>query len=130
MRYWLQQLLDRLWPSRSGPKTADESRAAYLRIAIVLVVVLAAGPELIVLMDLAALTALLEVLGGALFLTAFASGARLLLVELGRAIRSMLLPLAPLLLVVRPAVPRLEKMRVVAYVSASAAWWLVFALGF
>src|SRR5687768_16724581 len=106
MRNWFQQLLDRLWPPRSGPMADGESRAAHIRIAILLVIVLVAGPEVVVLMDLAALSALLEILGGTLFLTAFASGAKLLVVELGRAIRSMFLPLVPLFLV-RSAVPRL-----------------------
>jgi hypothetical protein len=129
MRYWFRKLLDRFLPSGSGPAKDGESRAVYYRFAVVLLIVLAIGPELVVLMDLAALTSLYEILGGALFVTAYASGAKLLAIELFRVVRKMLLPFAPLLLM-RSALPRLEKVRALMYVSAATAWSLAFAVGF
>jgi hypothetical protein len=129
MRYWFRKLLDRFRPSGSGPTKDGESQAAYYRFAVVLLIVLAIGPEWVVLIDLAALTSLYEILGGVLFAAAYASGAKLLAIELFRAVRRMLLPFAPLLLM-RSALPRLEKARVLMYVSAATAWSLAFAVGF
>jgi len=129
MRYWLRKLRDCLWPSGVGHTTGKVSRTAYYRFAVLLLIVLAIGPELVILLDLAALVSLYEILGGALFVTAYASGAKLLVVEFVRAIWNMFLPLAPLFLV-RPSLPRLEKLRVFAYVSATTAWSLAFVVGF
>jgi hypothetical protein len=129
MRHWIRILLDRFRPSGSGPAKDSESRAAHYRFAVVLLIVLAIGPELVVLMDLAALTSLYEILGGALFVTAYASGAKLLAIEILRAVREMLLPFAPLLLM-RSALPRLEKVRALMYISAATAWSLAFVVGF
>ncbi len=129
MRYWFHKLLDRFRPSSSGSTKDNESRAAYYRFAVVLLIVLAIGPELVVLLDLAAVVSLYEILGGALFVTAYASGARLLAVEFVRAVKNMLRPLAPLLRM-RSMLPSLERVRVFAYVSATTAWSLAFAVGF
>jgi hypothetical protein len=129
MRYWLSKLIDRFRLSSSGPTKANESRAAYYRFAVVLLIVLAIGPELVVLMDLAAVVSLYEVLGGALFVTAYVSGARLLAVELVRAVKNMLRPFAPLLRL-RSVLPSPERVRVLVYVSATTAWSLAFAVGF
>jgi hypothetical protein len=124
MRYQWQQLLERIWPSRSGPTTEHAFRNAILHMALLLAIALAAGPDAIAAMEL---NALLEILGATLFLTVYTSSAKLMAVEFGRAIRNMSLPLAPLLLV-RSDAPRLERMRAVAYVAANAAWWLVCVL--
>ena len=60
-----------------------------LHLAIVVVIMLAAGPEIIAAVEM---TTLLEMLGAALFLTAFWSGARLMLLNLARDAREMFAP--------------------------------------
>ncbi len=122
MRHWLHKLLERFRPSSSGP-------TAYYRFAVVLLIVLAIGPELVVLVDLAAVVSLYELLGGALLVTAYVSGARLLVVELVRALKNTLRLSAPLLRL-RYMLPSLERVRVLVYVSATTAWSLAFAVGF
>ncbi len=113
MRHWLHKLLERFRPSSSGP-------TAYYRFAVVLLIVLAIGPELVVLVDLAAVVSLYELLGGALLVTAYVSGARLLVVELVRALKNTLRLSAPLLRL-RYMLPSLERVRVLVYVSATTA---------
>jgi hypothetical protein len=129
MLNWLHKLQDRFRPSSSGPTKDKESRAAYYRFAVVMLIVLAIGPELVVLMDLAAVVSLYELLGGALLVTAYVSGVRLLAVELVRAVKNALRPFAPLLRL-RYMLPSLERVRVLVYVSATTAWSLAFAAGF
>jgi len=78
MRFLLQLLADRLWPSRRTPG-ARLDPADYFRPLIVLVIVLWCGPEVFAAADL---IALLDLLGVMLFLTAFEAGYR----SLGRAL--------------------------------------------
>jgi hypothetical protein len=96
---------------------------------VVLLIVLAIGPELVVLMDLASVVSLYELLGGALFVTAYVSAARVLAVELVRRVKNALRHCAPLLRL-RYMLPGLERVKVLVYVSATTAWSLAFAVGF
>ena len=129
MRYWIRKLLDRLRPLSSGLTPENAARTAYFRFAIVWIIVLAIGPELIVLLDLAALVSLYEILGGALFVAAYVSGAKLLALDLFMAVRNVLRPLAPLFQV-GSTMLRIERVRVFVYVSATTAWSLAFVVGF
>jgi hypothetical protein len=117
-----QTLLEDLWPSRSVPRDLLWRREALLFIAIALAISLTAGPEIIAAMEM---TTLLELLGASLFMTAFAAGARLLLMRVWTAIGRVVVP-APQLVVVRSAASAPVKAAALIYVAAHATWCLAF----
>jgi hypothetical protein len=89
-------------------RTLTTSRDGLLKLVIVAAILLAAGPELVAALEL---QILLEVLGATLFLTAFAAGARLALLNLALRFRDVVLPAAPVAFIL------------IAY----AEWWLAYA---
>ena len=66
-----------------------KNRDVWLRLLALLLIGLAAGPELGVAVEM---TTLLEILGAVAFFFAFSIGARLLLTQLAMALRNYLLP--------------------------------------
>ena len=124
MRHPWQALLELIWPSRYDPIASHERRIALLQAGIAMAIVLAAGPEIFAAMEM---TALLELLGAILFLTAMAAGAKLVALSIWSAITNIVLP-APQVAVVRSDAPAPVKALASAYVVAHAAWCLAMAL--
>jgi hypothetical protein len=89
MRAILKLMVESLWPSPSSEPASRTSREVGLRLVIILMIALLAGPDVFAAMEL---TTLLELLGATLFLLTFAVGFRVL----GRAafdsLREFLLP--------------------------------------
>jgi hypothetical protein len=119
MRHSWESLLEHLWPSRAGPHPDDARRRALLQAAIGFAIVSSAGPEIFAAMEM---TALLEVLGASLFLTAFAAGAKVAALNLWRAARNIALPAAQIYVIrSNAAVP--AKAQALVYCAVNAAWW-------
>ena len=124
MKHPWQEFLELLWPSRYDPIASRERRIALLQALIAIAIPLVAGPEIFLAMEM---TALLEVLGAILFLTAFAAGARLLAMSIWQRICRLLLP-APQMAVLRSGAPVPAKAFALMYVSVHAAWCLALVL--
>lgn len=124
MRTLWQEWRELIWSSRYDPVASHQHRIAVLEVFLGVVIAVAAGPEVFAAMEM---TALMELLGGLLFLTAMAAGARLLVADIWNAFCKLLLPV-PLAALVRPdaSVPR--KALASIYVVAIALWSLVMAL--
>jgi hypothetical protein len=124
MRTQWQDLLELIWPSRYDPIASRQYRLALLEVFLAVVIAVAAGPEIFAAMEM---TALMELLGGVLFLTSIGAGARLVALNIGHAIYRRAFPV-PLAAIVRPnaSIP----LRAVAsvYVAAIALWGLILAL--
>jgi len=123
MRHQWQALRELLWPSRFDPTASQERRIAPLHACIVIAIALAAGPEIFAAMEM---TALLELLGATLFLTAFAAGAKLVVLNMWSALCRIALP-TPQLAVVRSDASFSAKALALVYVTAHAAWYLALA---
>jgi hypothetical protein len=91
-----------------------------LRIAILALIAMAAGPEIFAAIEM---QILLELLGAALFTTAFIAGARLVLLNLRDVVSHLLFPIAQLV-VLRGDARRL----VVVYMAAHFHWWMALAV--
>ena len=116
-------LLERLWPSRSGQ--ADQGfRMGLLQVALAVLITLAAGPEIVAAMEM---TALLELLGASLFLTAYAAGARLLAVSLGRALFDIAFPAMQVVILRSDASPGV-KAAAASCVLFQVTWCLLAAV--
>ena len=76
----------------SSWRMSPARREALLKVVIVAVIFLAAGPEIIAALEL---QILLEMLGVTLFMTAFSAGAKLAFLNLVESLRNVLLPVAP-----------------------------------
>jgi hypothetical protein len=122
MRRQWQALLELLWPSRVAPTANQDRRIALLQAGIAIAIALAAGPEIIATMEM---TALLELLGATLFLTAFAAGAKLLALSMWSAFCRIALP-APQLAIVRSDASTPAKSLALLYVTAHATSCLTF----
>jgi hypothetical protein len=116
-----QSILERIWPSRSGPSASQGHRMTLLQATIAMAIALAAGPDVILAMEM---TTLLEMLGASLFLSAFAAGARLTAMRLWRTICDIALP-EPQLTVIRSDVAVPAKAQALIYCVVHAAWWLM-----
>src|SRR3982751_1980788 len=92
MRHSWQTLLELLWPSRYDPIASRARRLALLQAGIAIVIALAAGPEIFLAMEM---TAVLELLGAILFLTAMALGAKLGALSICRAIYGLAFRVPP-----------------------------------
>lgn len=89
MQTWLQTLREHIWPSRPGAtRGAVLGDSLAMPIALLLVAIVA-GPDLFVYLEL---STVLDLLGVALFLFAFAVGFRLLLLSLWQQVRSAFAP--------------------------------------
>ena len=75
----------------------SKSRETILKLLIVAMIMLSAGPELVPALEL---RILLELLGATLFMTAYAVGARFAVWSLGQNLRGLLLAVAPTALMV------------------------------
>ena len=126
-RHPWQAFLELLWPSRFDPTASQSRRIALLQAGIAIAIALTAGPEIFAAMEM---TALLELLGAILFLTAFAAGAKLLASSIWSAIYRIAFP-APQVAVVRSDASMPAKALALIYVTGHAAWCLalVFILG-
>ena len=121
-RPW-QSLLELLWPSRYDPIASHERRIALLQAGIAMAIALAAGPEIFVAMEM---TAVLELLGAILFLTAMAAGAKLVALSVWSAMCNITFPV-PSAAVVRPGASIPVNALALISVAAHATWCLVMA---
>ena len=119
-----QFLLERIWPSRSGPPSSEGRRMALLQVLIALGIGVAAGPEIFLAMEM---TTLLELLGASLFLTAFAAGGKLWAMKLCRALYNFALP-EQQMIVMHSNAPAPFKAVALLFAVAHAAHWLALAL--
>jgi hypothetical protein len=124
MKYQWQALLEVIWPARSGRAGSQARRMTLMQAAIALAIFVAWGPEIFAAMEM---TALLEMLGASLFLTAYAAGARLAAKTLWRTAYDILLPAAQMS-VLRSGASTGEKACASIYVANNAAWWAAGAL--
>ena len=85
MDTWLQTLRELIWPSRPGSRRGSGSGDTLTTAIALLLIALVAGPDLFVYVEL---STVLDLLGAALFLFAFAMGFRLLLSSLATRLRS------------------------------------------
>jgi hypothetical protein len=127
MRHQWRALLELIWPSRYGPTASHERRIALLQAGIAIAIALAAGPEIFAAMEM---TALLELLGAILFLTAMAAGAKLVALSIWNAICNTALP-APQMAVVLSDASTPAKALALIYVTAHATlcMTMVFVIG-
>jgi len=119
-----QAFLELVWPSRYDPITNRERRIALLQASIAIAIIFAAGPEIVVAVEM---TALLELLGAILFLTAMAAGAKLVALRVWSAICSTAFPVSPAALV-RSYPSIAGKALALICVVAHATWCLAMAL--
>ena len=124
MRNQWQDFLELIWSSRYDPIASRKRRIALLEVFLAVVIALAAGPEIFAAMEM---TALMELLGGVLFLTAMRAGARLFTLNIWNATYRFAFPV-PLAAIVRPNASMPLKALASTYVAAIALWSLVLAL--
>ena len=124
MRNQWQDFLELIWSSRYDPIASHQYRLALLEVFLAVVIALAAGPEVFAAMEM---TALMELLGGVLFLTAMGAGARLVALSIWNAIYRVTFPV-PLAAIVRPDASIPLRALASLYVAAIALWSLVLAL--
>ena len=124
MRNQWKALLEIIWPSRYDPIASHERRIVLLQAGIAIAIVLAAGPEIFAAMEM---TALLEVLGAILFLTAMAAGAKLVALSIWSAIYSIVFPGPPAVFVRSDASMPVRALALI-YATAHATWCLAMAL--
>jgi len=124
MRYQWQDLVELIWPSRYNPIQSHERRMALLQAVLAMAIALAAGPEIFVAMEM---TAVLELLGAMLFLSAMMAGARLVALNIRSAICNMAFPVPPAA-VVRPGASIAANALALISVAAHATWCLTMAL--
>ena len=124
MRNQWQDLLELLCSSRYDPIASRKHRIALLEVLLAVVIAVAAGPEIFAAMEM---TALMELLGGTLFLTAMGTGARLVALNIWNALYRLTFPV-PLAAIVRPNASIRLKVAASMYVAAIALWSVVMAL--
>jgi hypothetical protein len=117
-------VLELIWSSRYDPIASRKHRIALLEVFLAVAIAVAAGPEVFAAMEM---TALMELLGGVLFLTAMGAGARLVALNIWSAIYRSAFPV-PLAAIVRPNASIPLKALASIYVAAIALWSLVLAL--
>lgn len=124
MQHNWRQFLELLWPSRYDPIASHARRIALLQTVLAIAIALAAGPEVFAAMEM---TAVMELLGALLFLTAMTVGAKLVLLNLWNTVRAIAFPI-PLPVVVRSDASLLANAKACAYVAAHASFCVVLAL--
>jgi hypothetical protein len=102
-------------------KIFQPRRLVLLHVVIVLAIAMAAGPEVILAMEM---TTLLEMLGASLFVTAYFAGARLAAITVARSAREFILP-ATHLAVIRADASWREKAPTLVSVAVNAAGLLL-----
>jgi hypothetical protein len=123
MRHHWQVFLELIWPSRYDPIASHERRIALLQAVIAMAIALAAGPEIFAAMEM---TALMELLGAILFLTAMAAGAKLVALNIWNAVYNIARP-APQVAVVRSDASIPANALALIYVTAHAIWCVAMA---
>jgi hypothetical protein len=124
MRHPRQYFLELIWPSRYDPIASRERRIALLQAGIAIAIALAAGPEIFVAMEM---TALLELLGAILFLSAMAAGAKLVALNICNAIYNIAFPVPPVAVVqCQASVP--AKALALVCVTGLATWCVALAV--
>ena len=124
MRHPWQDFIELIWPSRYDPIASHARRIVLLQAAIAMAVALAAGPEIFLAMEM---TALLELLGAILFLSAMAAGARLVALNICNAIYNIAFPVPPVAVVqCQVSVP--AKALALICVTGLATWCVALAL--
>jgi hypothetical protein len=124
MRNQWQGFLELIWSSRYDPVARHKYYVALLEVFLAVVIAVAAGPEIFAAMEM---TALMELLGGVLFLTAMGAGARLVALSIWNAIYRLAFPV-PLAAVVRPNASIPLKVVASMYIAAISIWNLILAL--
>jgi len=124
MRNQWQTFLELIWPSRYDPIASSGRRMALLQAVIAMAIALAAGPEIFLAMEM---TAVLELLGAILFLTAMAAGAKLVAMGLCSAVYDIAFPI-PAAAIVRCQVSMPAKALALICVTGHAAWCVALAL--
>ena len=97
---------------------------ALLRIAILALIAMLAGPEIFAAIEM---QILLDLLGAALFTTAFIAGARLALAQATDLVMSLLMPV-PHVAVLRGEAQLREKGVAAIYILKNAVWSMGFVL--
>ena len=124
MRTQWQELRELVWSSRYDPIASHKHRAALLEIFLAVAIALAAGPEIFAAMEM---TALMELLGGFLFLTAMRAGVKLVALNIWNTIVSISLPVPPAA-IIRPDASIPLKSLAFVYIVAIALWSWALAL--
>jgi len=115
MRKQWQALRELIWSSRYDPVANHERRIVLLQTVLAIAIALAAGPEIFVAAEM---TAVMELLGAVLFLTAMKAGAQLLAISILSAIRGIAFP-TPL--------PPVNAVALI-YAAGHATWCVAMAL--
>ena len=124
MRHTWQAFLELLWPSRYDPIAGHARRLASLQAGIAIAIALAAGPEIFLAMEM---TAVLELLGALLFLTAMAAGAKLVALSICSAVYDLAFPVPPAA-IVRCQASMPAKALAAICVAGYATWSIALAL--
>ena len=95
-----------------------------IRLLLLFAIFASAGPEIFAALEMATL---LEILGTALFLTAFGAGLRLLAIDVGRWLRNLFVPPALAGMFLHGG-GVLTKANVVAYLSGRAAFFVLHVM--
>lgn len=98
--------------------------AKALQVFIGLAIAVAYGPEIFAAMEM---TVILELLGASLFLTAFAAGARLMLIDVSRKLYDLVIPAAQMA-VIRSDAPAGQKVLACVYVAGQVVWCVLFVV--
>ena len=120
MRRLWQVLTESLWTSRQAGSASQPRRMVLLQAVLALAITLAWGPEILAAMEM---TALLELLGASLFITAYVAGFKLKAIELCRALHSTVSPLGQFVLLRSSATVSLKAVAA-ASVLLNVAWCL------
>jgi hypothetical protein len=124
MKNLWQDFLELIWSSRYDPIASRKYRIALLEVILAVVIAVAAGPEIVAAIEM---TALMELLGGVLFLSAMGAGARLVALSIWNVIYGLMFPV-PLAVIVRPNASIPRKALASVYVAGIALWSLALAL--
>jgi hypothetical protein len=124
MRSQWQEFRELICSSRYDPIASRERRIALLQAVLAIAIALAAGPEVFLAMEM---TAVMELLGALLFLTAMGAGAKLVAWHARNFVRSVLFPM-PLPFLVWPRAPIPAKALSFVFAAAHASWCLALAL--
>jgi hypothetical protein len=124
MRHGWNSFLELIWSSRYDPASNRECRIALLQGVLAVAISVAAGPEIFVAMEM---TAVLEMLGAMLFLTAMSAALRLVLSNIWNAMRNTACPM-PLPYAVRRGASIPANVFALICIAGHAAWCVAMAL--
>jgi len=119
-----KNFLELLWPSRYDPIANRQRLIGMLQAVLAIAISIAAGPEIFVALEM---TAVMELLGAILFLTAMSAAARLVVESIWSAIRNTVSPI-PLPFIVRRGASLPANVIAMILVAGHAAWCVALAL--